>query len=298
VQYVNTADNGREIQSAFFTGSNPSLNPTEAGDGIQPPVIAMHGSVNTLASNSGSTQSTRAIPNEFDTSSFISNSANEFIAYLGMLLGKNITLNYNSMGPVAQYTTVIQLPNAISNGTLELPTGYMPSQFTRFWTYDATSNTLTDVSSAVPDDCNANTGPDGYEPSSGYGGVIISTQDSSSAMGIYNSTTAVGGPVDYFALWNFPCDGTSKWDNVRSNRAFPAGQSTFTSYIATGTVAQVQSDMYQLKNGVPLPTPSPSPSPKPTPTKTPNPNPTIKPCTSVKTRDQKSQVTCPLGTSS
>ncbi len=261
VQYVNTSDNGREIQSAFFYGNQ---NPTEAGDGsASSSAYQMHGSPIVQITNSGSTQSTRTVPLEWNPGGLGASSGNQVIAYQGMLLGKDITLGYDGLTGVAQYDTIVQLAQAVDSANLELPTGYMPSSFNTFYTYDASSDALAAVS--PPNACSTGTGTS-YVPPSGYGGVIIATSNGSSAMGVYNSTTGVGGPVDYFALWSFPCgNATSKWDNVRSGRSFPAGTSVFTSYIASGTLAQVRSSMYQLRNGIGSSPPSSTPTPPPCP---------------------------------
>jgi len=139
---------------------------------------------------------------------------------------------------------------------MEIPTGYMTPDLNTFWTYDAASNTLTQVH---PPQDNQNCllrspykFPDPNIPSvvfNGYGGVIISNSAGTKAQGIYGASTAVGGSAGYFALFDFVsnCSGEfSKWDIITPTQTFSAGTSTFNSWIVTGTLASVQQQMNQL----------------------------------------------------
>ena len=246
VQFVNTHDYGREIQSAFFYGNQ---NPTEAGDGAFAATQDMHGSpfASLSLTPDGTGITTSTVPMEWNPSISGAN-ADQAALYPQMLLGKQIQLNYNGLGPVAKYTNSLTLPNAVSGASLEMPTGYLQAAFNTFFTYDAASNALTQVHPPVCD-TGANTG---FVPASGYGGVIISNAAQTAAMGVYGRTTAVGGPASYFTLWDFTNNGcgyqTSKWDIVATGN-FPAGTSTYTSYVVTGTLAQVQQLMRALYTG-------------------------------------------------
>jgi hypothetical protein len=253
VQFVNTNDYGREIQSAFFFDGGSS-NPTEAGDRFTVSNLvsgARHGSPVLMAQNSGNTQTTRAIPLDWNPAGH-GGGENHPVIWGDIILGKDVTLNFNDMGPVAQYTTHLSLPNSIQ-GSLELPTPYLRAIFTRFWTYDAETNKLTDVTHEVPDACAPpQTAHYGFKP--GFGGVIASDQSGAHAMGEYGVNTSQGGSVDALAIYKFPCtgDGTSetsfdsvKLDATRSD-VFPAGESTYNTYLMTDTVKNVEADMAQL----------------------------------------------------
>ena len=87
-----------------------------------------------------------------------------------------------------------------------------------------------------------------YTPSSGFGGVIISDSTQQFAMGVYGRTPAASCPVGYFTLWDFiNCGGTSKWSAVFGpNITLPAGESTYKTWIASGTLADVTAKMRQL----------------------------------------------------
>ena len=109
------------------------------------------------------------------------------------MLGKDITLNFNNMGPVAKYTTHVVLPSA-TLGTLAIPTGYLRGNFNRFWTYDAQSKRLNEVTTQVPNGCGNNSG---FAFDTGFGGVIISDTTLAYAMGVYGVSTLQGGSVNY-----------------------------------------------------------------------------------------------------
>lgn len=242
IEFVNTNDYGREIQSAFFYGNQ---NPTEAGDvAVSGDVQDMHGSPVASLTVTGDGISTRALPLEWNPG-ISGASADQIALYNTVQLGKDIHMNYNNMGGVAQYVTSLTLPNAISNGSLEMPTGYLKSGFNRFYTFDSSNGATTEVHPPV---CNTGANVQ-YGPPSGYGGVIISNGDQTAAQGIYGALKSVGGPAGYFTLWDFTNGGcpyqTSKWDIVTDGN-FPAGTSTYNSYVVTGTLAQVQQMMRAL----------------------------------------------------
>ena len=104
--------------------------------------------------NQGTTQITRAVPLNWDPTAF-GGDIDHPIIWDSLVLGKDVTLNFNNMGPVAQYTTHLVLP-AATLGTMAIPTGYLRGNFNRFWTYDASSKILTEVTSRVPNGCGNN----------------------------------------------------------------------------------------------------------------------------------------------
>jgi len=171
-----------------------------------------------------------------------------------MILGKDVTLNFDNMGPVAQYTTHLVLPVA-SFGTLAMPTGYLRGNFNRFWTYDAQARRLTEVTAQVADGCsNGNLSFPFY---TNYGGVIISDVTGAYAMGVYGVSTANGGQISFFGLYSYPCapGDTSEnswnfnvWAAVRGNGdiLFPAGDSSYNSYVITESVQNITKLMDNL----------------------------------------------------
>jgi hypothetical protein len=256
-QFLNHGDYGREIQGAFCFGTNPLLNPTEAGDfmtmGILDPSLR-HGSSLLRFENQGNTQYTRAIPLQWDPTQYGGDQDHPVI-WDSLVLGKDLTLNFQNLGPVAQYTTHLVLP-AATQGTLADPAGYLQSSFNRFWTYDARTKTLTEVTAAMPDGCTP--ASNGYAFNVDFGGIVMSDASGANAMGVYGVNPSNGGSTTNFAMWKFDCwgDGASEtasdntaWSAVYGNGTdvlFPAGESTYHVYLITDTVQNVAARMDDL----------------------------------------------------
>lgn len=278
-QYINTRDYGRQIQTSyiaqndkFLNGSNQPriINPTEAGSRHSDLSIATslrQGSPVVSAFNNGLTQRTRSVPLEWDPDQF-GGDANHPLMWNDAELGKNITLDYGGRGALAQYQTVLRPAYTSKSTAIEVPTGYLTGDFNRYYTYDAGKAAGTRAAEVTPP---VNTGAptDGnvqFTPASGFGGVIISTTDQQYAMGVYGATVAHGGSIDYFTLWNFTSlggtgefdGGTSKWSAAygpdgafgRNGAAtlLAGNEYTFTSWITTGTLAEVEAQMDWLKS--------------------------------------------------
>lgn len=167
-----------------------------------------------------------------------------------LVLGKDLTLNFQNLGPVAQYTSHLVLP-AAAHGTLADPAGYLLSSFNRFWTYDAQSKTLQEVTSATPDGCLNDVNGGGYPFSPAFGGTIMSDVSGANAMGIYGVSLSHSGSITYLAMWKFYCwgDGPSEtasdntaWSAVYGNGTdvvFPAGESTYNVYLISDSLQNV-----------------------------------------------------------
>jgi len=132
--------------------------------------------------------------------------------------------------------------SALPESVVEIPTAYVPPTFNRFYTYDASSQTLAEVT--PPTGCATNAGLK-YIPSSRYGGVIISNSAQTAAMGVYGRASVVN--LD-FGLFDFrSCDSgkTTKWNaNVFDN--LDSGTTTWITYVTTGTLTNVVANMRQL----------------------------------------------------
>ncbi|MBB5867998.1 hypothetical protein F4553_001377 [Allocatelliglobosispora scoriae] len=262
VQYLNRRDYGRELQSSVFfdRGNHVQSNPTEAGDtwtDWDRPAWARHGSPLASASNNTATltQSTRSVPIEFLPQTYAGGGPDNPVIYKDMLLGKDITLNWGGLGPVARYTTVLTSPALTGEPTVEIPTGYLRAEFTRFFTYDAISQTIQEINQSpnCPDSYNYYH----YTPPN-RGGVIIANSSLTAAMGVYGANKSVGGSVSEMLLGNFfsnptACGGgtgdhdfaTSKWSVIHKGN-LGAGTKTFNTYVMTGSVGNIKTYMNQL----------------------------------------------------
>jgi hypothetical protein len=182
-QFENHFGFGGEIQAAFYFVGRPELNPDEAGDGYFPAGLdAGNGSPAARFENQENTQITRAVPLNWDPTVFGGDLDS-------LMLGKDLTLNFNNMGPVAKYTMHVVLPSA-TLGTLAIPTCYLRGNFNRFWTYDAQSKCLNEVTTQVLNGCGNDSG---FAFDTGFGGVIISDATLAYAMGVYGVSTPQRG---------------------------------------------------------------------------------------------------------
>jgi len=252
MQFENHFGYGSQIQAAFYFGTSSTLNPTEAGNGYYPAgVDAGRGSPTVRFENQGNTQITRAVPLNWDPAVF-GGDLDHPVIWDSLILGKDLTLNFNNMGPVAKYTTHLVLP-AATLGTLAIPTGYLRGNFNRFWTYDAQFKQLSEVTSQVPNGCGNDSG---FGFNTNYGGVIISDATLAYAMGVYGVSILKGGSVNYYGLWSYPCGSSDTsesaynfnvWAAVRGNETpFPAGDSSYNSYLITESLQNVTARMDDL----------------------------------------------------
>jgi hypothetical protein len=250
-QFISQFDYGRQIQSAIFFGN---ANPTEAGDTFSQSTIAAgwrHGSPLVTAINSGASQTTASIPIDFMPGKF-GGGQHQPVVWTGWQIGKTITLNFNAMPRVARYVTTVVAELAQSSAQVEIPTIYTTGEFTRHFTYNVGLNSLVEVFPARCSDTNV-----ALSNWNGAGAVIVATQNLSHAIGQYGRKPASGGSVDYLTLWEFiggacgtgtkPLDfASSKTSAVRGPFNLPAGKSSYTTYIASGTLSQVRSDFRDL----------------------------------------------------
>ena len=259
VQFINNADYGRQIQADFYYPASPNYNPNEAGDYYhRDNPITAHGSPLLRFENQGTTQITRAVPLNWDPTIFGGDSDHAVI-WDQLVIGKDLTLDFNNMGPVARYTTHLVLPTA-TQGTFEAPVVYLRSNFNRFWTYDAQTKTLNEVTSLMPSGCGPNSQTFVYLTH--FGGNIISDASGANAMGVYGVDDANKGSVNYWNMGDFRClgDGPAEaaGDTVSiaavkggfggndNNFLFPAGESTYNVYLISDTLQNVTSQMDQL----------------------------------------------------
>jgi hypothetical protein len=204
-----------------------------------------HGSPIVTARNSGSVQITRAVPMQQDP--YQLGGSNEVpILYRDVLIGKDLTLNFMDLGPVARYQTHVTLPRKV-NSSLFMPIIDVNPTLNRLWKYEAEIDALVEVTNQTsPPDSECETGY-GFEPQ--FNGVILSTPDTDYAIGIYAVNISHGGSVTWLSVSKHFC-GDPNGDHTRldafRNSELAAGETSFNSYIVTGTLAGVQAKMHAL----------------------------------------------------
>ena len=262
IQFINTHDHGRYIQSAFFFKDNANqsepYNPTEGGDESAPALN--HGSpiAESYFQMGTGTQITRAVPEDYISTCLDENGQtgldqNHVQLYQTTLIGKNLTLGWNGMSQVALYQAHIVLPNSVLVTAAQVPVAFLQPQFNQFYFYNPSgTGTLTLVQSGAA--CNAGVPNNQYFPPTGQGGgVIISTSDHTAAMGFYAVPTAYS-VHGFLELTNFlsgtgKCSGldpTAVMDLNLGATTIPAGDNAYNVWIITGALTTVTSLMNTL----------------------------------------------------
>jgi len=184
-EFINSSDNGRELQSASsFDGLGESYNPTEAGNrwdrGRRSTslVLSLSMTGNTLE---GETQM-----------AFWRGGLSQHI------LKRNITIGFLGIPNVIRHRLTFVVPEAHKSATFEALTGYMPPEFSRFYTYDPAAHTLARLS-------------DG--PGEQSLPVILATADGDYAMGVYSPQPNMAKHAGY-GRFRFPAQQVVKWNCV------------------------------------------------------------------------------------
>ena len=258
MQYLNTYDYTRGIQCGLsWTDEETGLRHEvlEGGDRFSEsplPAAQRHGApLAELANSQPGTQVSASIPLERYPEEF-GGDADHPVLWPELRLGKRLTLNYGGMPNVAAYTARLFTPNDLYAGIRPVSIS-LRQNFNRYWTYDAQSKDMREVFPAANADRMA---PVGF--STDYGGVIISTADMTSALGLYAVNLTKGGAVDGFNLYNLT-DGTpgvgqfiagcTMIEAFRQDRHLPAGWTEYPTWIITGSLDQVAQAMRALNPG-------------------------------------------------
>jgi hypothetical protein len=239
VEFINSTDHGRQLQSAcaFDCGKKPfwaeAYNPTEAGsrkDHIGPTSTSKLISISKTATVL-TTKTQMAFwlnPGEVskDVTKKIDHPALNAKPLSDHVLTKKITLNPDTTSQVIDYEVTFTVPAGESHkfAQFEALTGYMPPKFATFETWNAKLGRLEPLS-------------DG--PGEQKAPVVFSTADGGHAMGIFANKPdkdGVAGPS--YGRWKFKAEKVVKWNCVyRLANAVevPPGDYTFRMAVLVGT---------------------------------------------------------------
>jgi hypothetical protein len=147
------------------------------------------------------------------------------------ILSKQITLGVFGIPNVIEDIVTFTFPDAHSNASFEALTGYMPSNFTSFWTYNPATKALAAIT-------NPTTIAEEPLP------IIVSTPDQKFAMGAFSSDAST--THTNYAYW-LVTGNTSKWDcDVQHIGSSTPGMHVFHCYVAIGSLADVEAAIDQL----------------------------------------------------
>ena len=243
-EFLNSSDHGRQLQSALNLDGGSLItpetyNPTEAGslrDGQ-----GTNTSSRLLSLRAGSNELQTVTQMAFwlapgETSG--SNPAKNTTILSHYLLTKRVHIGYKKLPHVIAYDVTLKFPTGERNkqAVIEALTGYMPPEFSQFFTFDPHTYDLDPLSD----------GP-GEVPHP----IVFATPDGRYAMGIYSPpqhTHHISGPT--FGRWRFTAEKVVKWNCVfrleRPTGLIP-GDYSFHMFVVVGDRNTVRDSLRALQ---------------------------------------------------
>ncbi len=166
------------------------------------------------------------------------------VIYKDFYLGKKITIDNEDLNlgeyshlkyQVIDYETLFYTPVALSETHIEIPTGYLPPNFNRFFEINAEQTNLDLALNKVHINVDESQQYNAFGNTTKAGGIVISTSDLNYAMGVYINYNKC--PNTYFRNWKF--GNCSKWSAGYYGK-FEKGLNSFRSYVIVGTLDDVR----------------------------------------------------------
>lgn len=238
-EFIDSHDHGRQLQSAssFDCASANEFwaecfNPTEAGsrsDGVggksSSRLLSLHAEGAQLETTTqmafwlapGERSSGRPALNQRVLSDH--------------LVAKRVRIGYRQLPQVIEYEVTFTVPEGEQHtyAQFEALTGYMPTEFSRFWKLPIDSRQLRELD-------------DG--PGEQQHPVILATDSGSHAMGVFSpDQPSVGYENAGYGRFRFEAEKVVKWNcvfRVRSLTGVPAGPHRFRVFVAVGSLDDVR----------------------------------------------------------
>lgn len=246
VEFINSTDHGRELQSASsFDGFGECYNPTEAGsraDGDKPTSSSQLLYASSTA-NSLHTQAKMAfwlLPGEDYGRTCGSRpgftTAQNTTVTSEHILEKNVTIGFNGIQNVIDYQITFHIPENRTSATFEALTGYMPAQFSRFLTYDPANGTASALKSLS------------YVAGEQAKPIIFSNERGTRAMGVYSPDLPSAHLNGYgrFQFSNISGSDPNKWNCVFRENDIVPGAYQYSCFVVIGNVNQVIKGIHSL----------------------------------------------------
>jgi len=240
-QFINSDDHGRELQSASsFDGLGECFNPTEAGssyDGASSTsqLLGIQASGHQLKTTAKMAFWLKANSyyrgNNCGATTF--KNAQNTTDLSQHKLSKQVTIGFAGIENVIEYLVTFNVPENHESAVFEALTGYMPTQFSSFFTYDVKQ----DILAPIPDS------PPGEQSLP----LIFSTPDQRHAMGIYSPDLPQANfPMFGYGKFSFISQNTVKWNTVFRTGATPTGDYSYRAYVVVGGLQQVKIGMNEV----------------------------------------------------
>ncbi len=238
-EFVDSYDHGRQIQSAsnFDCGGDfiPEVfNPTEAGssadgtgDKSSSKLLRLHSSGSELRTTTQ--MAFWLAPGEKSQG----NPARNEKVLSDHQISKRVRIGVEGLPHAIEYEVEFDVPRDEGHiyAQFEALTGYMPPEFSRFWTFEPASGEL----KALDD------GP-GEQPMP----VVFATPSGSHAMGIYSPKDSPG-----YGRFRFKDEKVNKWNcvyRIRNRKGIVPGRYVYQMYVAVGTRDDVTKTLRSLAN--------------------------------------------------
>jgi hypothetical protein len=238
-EFIDSYDHGRQLQSAsnFDCGKEfiPEVfNPTEAGSNADGTGQKSSSKLLRIHARGSELQTTNQMafwlaPGEKS----LGNPARNEKVLSDHRLSKRVRIGALGLPHAIEYEVTFDVP-AGERHTLaqfEAVTGYMPSEFSRFWTFERASGELKPL-----DD-----GP-GEQASP----VVFTTPTGSHAMGVYSPEPSPG-----YGRFRFKAEKVNKWNcvfRVRDSAGVSAGKYKYRMYVVVGNREDVTMTLKSLAN--------------------------------------------------
>ncbi len=236
-EFINSADHGRELQSAASFDNTPgenaeTFNPTEAGsrpDGAgtnsTSRLVAIRATGNHLHTR---TQMAFWLAPGERSGGQLARNTNLLSHYF---LTKDVTIGFRHWPQALDYRVKFSLPRHAHHvsAQFEALTAYLPAEFSRFWEFNPTTGKLQ---------------PLGDGPGEIKNPVVVATPDGRFAMGIFAPPQALRGTTGpSFGRWKFDREQVVKWNcvyRIRAPDGIRDGDHAYRMLVPFGTLAQVE----------------------------------------------------------
>jgi hypothetical protein len=243
-EFIDSTDHGRQLQSAsnFDVGTRftpETFNPTEAGsmnDGAGPTSTSR---LLQLISTSKSLQTTSQMAFWLAPGQLSSGEPAKNKGLLSEhLLIKRVTVGYRNLPHVIQYNVTFSVPlgEPHTYAQFEAVTGYMPSQFEKFWRFNPQSKELEPLT-------------DG--PGEQSWPVVLATKSGEHAMGVFSPDQPSRGYADAgYGRFRFPEAKVVKWNSVfrieNKEQGIRPGEYSFRNFVIVGDLKMVTQALREL----------------------------------------------------
>ena len=236
-EYINSDDNGRELQSSIFLDEfGACYNPTEAGGaydkGLRSSSKLLYAATEGNTIKTGVDMAYWLAPQQkfskgqCGTHTGIYTAQNNTILS-GYLLHKKVTVGMPGFPNVIDYSVAFDVPQKHTTAMFEVVTGYMPKNFDQFYRYNQLNNAFNSV--------DMSSGQSKYP-------VVAATGDKKHAMAVYSQ----GLPQGNLGYAYIKHKNTNKWNCTYRAKNIDKGRYYFHAYIVFGTLEEVESTLRNL----------------------------------------------------